>query len=1438
MHPEPGARIVRHVGDRVRIRLDGPTAPGWRALLRTTLGRAKVARDEAVATLGGDSSFAGHAWRDVAMDRVDGGWQADLALAEVGWFRAKAFVVDPQGRQHWPAGDDLGLSVNPDDYRSANTIYCAFPRMFGSSKSATGTRVPPLDDQLAALDRHGYTVIPPSGTLRGLAKEVPHILDRLGCRILHLLPVNVVPTTFARMGRFGSPYACLDLTAIDPALVEFDRRTTAVDQFRELAYAVHLRGGRVFLDIVINHTGWGSRLMEEHPQWFKRNPDGTFHSPGAWGNTWEDLVELDHTHPKLWSEIADALITWCGRGVDGFRCDAGYMVPLPVWRLIVARVRQHHPEACFLLEGLGGAWSATETLLTEGGMQWAYSELFQNYSGPDVHSYLGHCLHQSERVGTLVHYSETHDNNRLAQGGRAWSLLRNRLCALTAVGGAFGFTNGVEWLATEKLEVHQARALNWGAGEHLCDELGRLNRLISDHPCFLDGAQLTILSDPRGSVLALRRDAGADRVLVLINLDPATPGLLTLAAEADPGQLTVDLLGQALPPFRREADGALQWAVPPGAAYCLSALAQATGLAGDEYRRARSRVAFAYQALAEVLPPEAIGPCPGGWQALAAWVDADPARFLACLPHLDRASTRVDLLAALQAATDANRYPAVVTWTRADLDRVVAVPPGHWILVRDEVSFSATLTSPGLECPRQSRSIAAAGSQIVAFPPLPAGTATLLLERFASDGRQATGALLALGLGGRGETLEMNGSGIALLTNGRGGMARIAADLGHISSKYDCALGANLHPSAPCDRHVFAKRLRAWINADGFITPLNQTNLARFQPGPPAHWVFVANAGDSRTVEVHLDADMLEGANTTLFRWSRPAGAPPWGKDLPEHCQVSIILRLDIEDRSFHGETQRDAGTEVHFARACRPLDDRQGFIFQPAPERGLRAWCDAGAYHHEAEWCERIPHPVEASRGLAAQGDAFSPGWFEFPLTRGAEALFVATAETNDPTRAQVRSWRRDRERRLAETGGRALLPIEDRFGRRLAAALSAFVVRRDSGCTVIAGYPWFLDWGRDTFIAARGLIAAGLGDEVRRILFTFARFEDGGTLPNLLNGDRAENRDTSDAPLWFGLAAAELAAVQGDGIFCTKIPDDPRSRTLIEVLEGIAIGYWRGTANGIRVDQASGLVWSPAHFTWMDTNHPACTPREGYPIEIQALWIRLCRLLARLGIAGPGTGWDGIAARATDALERFWLPGPGWFADQLIAPGDCPAAQAMPDPALRPNQLFLITLGLCRGERARSVVEACARHLIVPGAIRTLASLPLDPPLANRAADGRLLNDPVRPYWGHYTGDEDTRRKPAYHNGTAWVWPFPSYCEALVLAWEGQSEAVSAATSLLGSLAGLLQGGCPGQLPEIIDGDAPHAQRGCDAQAWSASEALRVWKWLRSMEPKPPVH
>ena len=265
--------------------------------------------------------------------------------------------------------------------------------------------------------------------------------------------------------------------------------------------------------------------------------------------------------------------------------------------------------------------------------------------------------------------------------------------------------------------------------------------------------------------------------------------------------------------------------------------------------------------------------------------------------------------------------------------------------------------------------------------------------------------------------------------------------------------------------------------------------------------------------------------------------------------------------------------------------------------------------------------------------------------------------------------------------------------------------------------------------------------------------------------------------------------------------------------------------------MDADSALIWSPGHFTWMDTNHPAGTPREGYPVEIQVLWIRLLRLLEKISAQLPTEQkkWRDLAERATASFEKlFWLEEKGWFADVLLGRPRVIARDATPDDALRSNGLFAVSLGLVTGERAKRCVEAARKYLVVPGALRSLAPLPVSVPLPIYGNDGRLLNNPAEPYWPRYEGDEDTRRKPAYHNGTAWTWTLPAFCEALARAWDFSPAAVAAAKSYLGSAEKLLNEGCLGQLPEILDGDAPHAQRGCDAQAWGVTETLRVWKLL----------
>jgi predicted glycogen debranching enzyme len=674
------------------------------------------------------------------------------------------------------------------------------------------------------------------------------------------------------------------------------------------------------------------------------------------------------------------------------------------------------------------------------------------------------------------------------------------------------------------------------------------------------------------------------------------------------------------------------------------------------------------------------------------------------------------------------------------------------------------------------------------------------------------------------------------LTNGLGGMARICVDLGRVNSKYDCVLGANLNPDFPVDRHIFVKRLRVWVNADGFLSPMDFKNLASFEVGPPAVWNFVASAGDGRTVEIELRAEMLEGENTVIFQFSRPTEKHACGKQLPANADVRLTVRFDIEDRNFHWETKRNGGADFHFSSNCREIKNSKlkiqncaGFEFTPAPDRQLRVFADAGAYHPQPEWCENIPHPVEQTRGQTGSGDTYSPGWFEIPLAKGTNATLVVTAETEETKSGKRPAAPKRSGGGKAESGNSG-----NGFVTQLESAAKQFVVRRGEGRTVIAGYPWFLDWGRDSLICARGLLAAGMTDEVRQLLLTFARFEKDGTLPNTIHGNDVSNRDTSDAPLWFAVVCEDLSETQNSKLKTKNFFDAPvveNGRTIHDVLASIAENYSKGTPNGIHMDADSALIWSPSHFTWMDTNHPAGTPREGYPVEIQVLWIRLLRLLEKISAKPEQKKWRNLAERATASFEKlFWLEDKGWFADVLLARPGVIARDAAPDDALRSNGLLAVSLGLVTGKRAKRCVEAARKYLVVPGALRSLAPLPVSVPLPIYR-DGGLLNNPSEPFWPRYEGDEDTRRKLAYHNGTAWTWTFPAFCEALARAWDFSPEAVAAAKSYLGSAEELLNEGCLGQLPEILDGDAPHVQRGCDAQAWGVTETLRVWKLLAAV-------
>lgn len=233
--------------------------------------------------------------------------------------------------------------------------------------------------------------------------------------------------------------------------------------------------------------------------------------------------------------------------------------------------------------------------------------------------------------------------------------------------------------------------------------------------------------------------------------------------------------------------------------------------------------------------------------------------------------------------------------------------------------------------------------------------------------------------------------------------------------------------------------------------------------------------------------------------------------------------------------------------------------------------------------------------------------------------------------------------------------------------------MVKRDESLTVIAGYPWFLDWGRDTLICLRGMLAADMLDESKEILLQFARFEDGGTLPNMIRGNDQSNRDTSDAPLWFIVSCADLCRQVGNKEF---LDINCGGRSVMSVIKSIVNGYMNGTANGIKMDADSGLIFSPSHFTWMDTNHPAGTPRVGYPIEIQALWFAGIKFMAELEPAGE---WKELAGKIRQSVVgMFYMPDGIGLSDCLHTSEFKPASMAVADDAVRPNQLFAVTLGL----------------------------------------------------------------------------------------------------------------------------------------------------------------
>jgi len=1426
--PPPGTRMVKHRGDTITFHLTLSEFCKGSAFLRTNIGHAEIAREEIIQFVECDKPPLEQDWFDVPMVPQDElHFKITLPLCDVGHFEAKAFFLPADQRVPvWVPGANTAVNVSPAGTCCANIIYNAFVRQFGPNKNGRS-----FDDSqsplVQPLDAAGYTVIPPSGTFRDLIRELDFIIGKLGCRIIQLLPINPTPTTYGRMGRFGSPYAALSFTAVDPALAEFDPKATPLEQFIELVDAVHARQAKIVIDIAINHTGWAAHIHETNPQWLIRDKDGQIEVPGAWGVRWEDLTKLDYSYKDLWQYVVDVFLTWCRRGVDGFRCDAGYMIPLAVWEYIIAAIRDQFPDTLFFLEGLGGKISVTRDLLNVANFNWAYSELFQNYDRPQIESYLPQAIEIAGTDGVLVHYAETHDNNRLASRSQIFAKMRTALCALASFQGAFGFANGVEWYAEEKINVHESPSLNWGSAINQVKEIRRLNTILKYHPAFHDRTELNLIQHGEGNCIALLRHhlPSGKRLLVVANLDDrhAAESAWDMKAAQLGGTKLFDLLTKKQV-FVNQTGKRCLLPLNPGQVVCLTTdPTELESLQEDavphaferppritlQMQRAKALDVFQFYNgsgdIGDFNPDHA-----------AQDLIRDPVEYCRCLNPQGEESR-------------------VIKWKlRRDTKREVMIPPGHFLMVMAARPFRARIVNDSRVLKNEDSIEGADGSHFALLTPLPVPeTHVQVTIQIVIYGREHARHLDApLLLLGRGDSLQLktvfrrneiqDANLCLLMTNDSGATLKLPVKWGKLTSRYDALLAANLDPAIPVERWIMLTRCRIWVVYQDYSQEISNDCLECFSYdlNLEESWRFRIPVGRGAHVSVTLKLEIFPGRNALRMTISRPQTSKA-GQELDVHETVRVIVRPDIENRNFHETTKAYTGPEIDWPPAVSPYD--HGFTFQPDRDHLLDVRISEGTFVSEPEWIYMVHRAKEAERGLDPDSDLFSPGYFLTSL-RGAKTVSMD---------ALVRYASKPRTS-TELTNDQPSLPKKSDYEQpsdwlsTLKAALNQFVVKRGTLKTVIAGYPWFLDWGRDSLIVARGLIASGRTQVVREILQQFGRFEDKGTLPNMIQGDVAANRDTTDAPLWFCIVCKELLSAEGQTEFLDKACGN---RTIRQVLLSIASNYIKGTPNGIQMDFDSGLIFSPAHFTWMDTNHPAGTPREGYPIEIQALWAMTLEFLANVDTEGT-QDWKGLADRVRRSVhDLFYLAENGYLADCLHTSSDINPRRADVDDALRPNQLLAITLGVVSDiDICRDIVTAC-EQLIVPGAIRSLADRPVRRPL-EIIHQGKIINNPIQPYVGKYVGDEDTQRKPAYHNGTAWTWLFPSFCEAWVCAYgDGAKETAGA---WLSSSIRLINSGCIGHIPEILDGDFPHTQRGCDAQAWGLSEWLRVWIRLKNLTSK----
>jgi predicted glycogen debranching enzyme len=644
-----------------------------------------------------------------------------------------------------------------------------------------------------------------------------------------------------------------------------------------------------------------------------------------------------------------------------------------------------------------------------------------------------------------------------------------------------------------------------------------------------------------------------------------------------------------------------------------------------------------------------------------------------------------------------------------------------------------------------------------------------------------------------------------LETNGLGGFSS-STIIGLNTRRYHGLLTAATRP--PVGRIVMLAKLEETLVIDGrrydlsanqyagTIHPRGFEHQTGFRLDPFPVFTFAVEG-----LLLEKSVFMVQDQNTTVVHYEMQPGAPGDGRAA---TPISLEIRPLIAFRDYHGTTHensainRQVETEDGLT-TISPYDDLPALHFAH----------DVCEVETSGYWYRNFEYSVERERGLDFTEDLFNPFMLTFDLNRFARARIIASTERRD-----IRTADHYRNVEIARRRGIvAPLANEAELVQTLTCAADQFIAERAAGHTIIAGYHWFSDWGRDTMIALPGLTMTTRRPEIAKsILSEFARHVDQGMLPNRFpDAGETPEYNTVDATLWFFEAIRSLLEQSADHEFVRD--------NLYSVLSDIIAWHVKGTRYNIHVD-ADGLLYSGepgVQLTWMDAKVGdwVVTPRQGKPVEIQALWYNALRLMEQLsekfGDKADRKQYKAMAERARKSFnELFWNEATGCLFD--VVDGEAS------DSSIRPNQVLAISLtnSMVTKKRAESVLRVVERELLTPRGLRTLS--PSDPK-----------------YVGRYQGDAHSR-DGAYHQGTVWPWLMGPFITAYVKIF-GEKAGREFGIEWLKNFADHLAEGCVGQVSEIFDGDVPQLPRGCVAQAWSVAELLRAAAATVEAKPKAGV-